>query len=527
MASGDLEPNDGLDAADASAARLVRRIVAQWPLVVVCAAAACLAGYFGSDAQTRQYQATTTIQLNEVDLGSFIFAQNLQQQGQDAQTKAATNVRLVTLPRVLEAASRGLGGRVSAAKLRRSMTVTTETGTTLLDITARSADPQLAALMADQVRESFIEIRRQASLVQLNGAKAQLTAQLSEVPESQKQTQQTRALRDRVQQIETLRALANGGVETDQTARVPTAPISPNPKRDAALALVAGLLLGMGIAILRARLDDRVRDVNELSELWNLPVLGLIPEASDLKNAGLKLPASASLEAFALARTNLRYLHVGGDVKTVAVTSAVAQEGKSTVAWNLAVAAALADSKVLLVDADLRRPVLAERLGIETRGGLAEVLAGIEPLEEVITTVRIPVPGGEGARIDVLPAGMVPPSPIALLERTQAASVFDALAASYDLVVVDTPPATVVADAKVIGGYADGVVVVSRLARVRRSSVKRLRELLVDLDTPILGTVVTAGASARSYGYEGYIGGSNTASAPAVRKATPERVPGS
>ena len=209
---------------------------------------------------------------------------------------------------------------------------------------------------------------------------------------------------------------------------------------------------------------------------------------------------------FALARTNLRYLHLGADVRTIVVTSAVSGEGKSTVALNLATAAAMAGSRVLLVDADLRRPVLADRLDVRSRYGLSEVLAEIAGPSDAIVDLPITGPGrGAGTSISVLSAGLQPPSPITLFERPQTKELLAELRAEYDLVIIDSPPATVVADAKVLVELVDGVVLVSRLGRVPREAVVRLREALSDTPTPVLGWVVNAGISAKAYSYEGYV----------------------
>lgn len=503
MASSDFGGQAARSSEDAVAARLIRRTLSQWWLIATFAIVAGLGGYLLSSSRPEQFESTTTIQLNEIDLAGVFLAQNLQQQGQDAEAKAATNAKLVTFPRVREAASRALGGEVSPKQIGVALSVVAEPATTLINITARSQSPAQAQRIADAVREAFVEIRRQAAVSQFNDARDSLTQQLNGLPQAQRQTASAQLLRDRLTQVETLRAASNGGVETVQTARVPDGAVSPTPRRDAILAFIVGALLGTIVALLRARFDDRIRDVTELSEHWNLPVLGLIPQTAELKDGTSHLASGSALEAFALARTNLRYLHVGGDVKTVVVTSALAEEGKSTVAWNLAVAAAMADQQVLLIDADLRRPVVAERAGITTGRGLSEVLAGIALPMDVVVPTNVPVAGGDVV-LDIVPAGLIPPSPIALLERSGTGPLLAELGEGYDLVFIDTPPATVVADAKVILDYADGVVVVSRLGRVTSGALDRLRDLLEGLDTPVLGTVVNSGVSAKAYGYQSY-----------------------
>lgn len=474
----------------------------QWPIIVACVLAAGIAGYAYSSSRPAQYSAVTTMQLNEVDLGSLFLEQNLQQQGQDAQSKTATNAKLILMPRVREAASRALDERITPDELRDRIVVDVDAETTLVSITATDGSPEFAAAMADAMLTAFIEVRRQTLAAQFRDASDEVRGQLTALSEKASSGAAGMVLRKRLDQIETLRAVTNGGVTTVQTARIPKTRSSPNPIRDTILALFAGAIAGLGIALIRSRLDDRIRGVDEFTEVWDLPVLGLIGQSAELAAAdGPRLPQAASLEAFVMARTNLRYLHVGGNVRRVVVTSAVEGEGKSTVTWNLAVAAALAGSRVLTIDADLRRPVLAERVRLGGGPGLSEVLAGIAEPAQAIRSVRLDVPNGAPCEISVVPSGMVPPAPIALLERPETADQFAALCEGYDLVLIDSPPATVVADAKVLQQFADGIVVVSRIGRARRGNVEQLRDTLVGLSTPVLGAIINDSGEAISYGY--------------------------
>ncbi len=474
----------------------------QWPIIAACVIAAGIAGFAYSSTRPAQYAAVTTMQLNEVDLGSLFLDQNLQQDGQDAQSKTATNAKLIMMPRVREAASRALDGRISADDLRDRIAVDVDAETTLVSITATDGSPQFAASMADAMLASFIEVRRQTLAVQFRDAAQEVQRQLTALPKKARSGQVGTVLRKRLDQIATLRAVTNGGVTTVQTARIPKTRTSPNPIRDTILALLAGAIAGLGIALIRSRLDDRLRGVDEFTEVWDLPVLGLISESNDLTSTdGPRIPPAGALEAFVMARTNLRYLHVGGNVRRVVVTSAVEGEGKSTVAWNLAVAAALAGARVLTIDADLRRPVLAQRVRLSGGPGLSEVLAGIAEPAQAIRTVRLEVPNSAPCEISVVPSGMVPPAPVALLERPESSAQFAALCEGYDLVLIDSPPATVVADAKVLQQFADGIVVVSRLGRARRGNVERLRDTLAGLPTPVLGAIINGAGEAVSYGY--------------------------
>lgn len=520
MTGNEPHRGSGRSAEDVAAARVVRRVIAQWKLVLACAVVAAVAGFVASNARSDQYEATTTVELNDIDLASVFLAQNLQQQGQDAQTKVATAAKLVTFPSVLQSAARTLADGTTAAQLSTSVSVTPQAQTTLVDISVTAPTPRGAAARANAVRTAFIASRQQSTSAQLIAARQRVQRDFDSLTDAQKSSPDGQAQRQRLNQLDTLIATAGAGVRTAQVATPPTAPVAPRPRRDAILALVAGALLGLGIALLRARLDNRMSDVEELDEVWELPLLGQIPQSKGLSTSGRALPPAVAIEAFALARTNLRYLRVGADVRKLVVTSAIAGEGKSTVSWNIALAAAMAGQRVLVVEADLRRPVLSERLGLSGGRGLSELLAGLAEPGDVVHQVSVPVPGAEPAALDVVPAGFVPPSPIALLERESTGTALAALAEGYDLVVLDTPPASVVADAKVLLAHADGALVVSRLGRVTRPAAERLRDTLAGLPTPILGRIVNFGAAGSEYSYS-YTGKPSGESAQGAARATP------
>ncbi|RYG86063.1 MAG: polysaccharide biosynthesis tyrosine autokinase [Alphaproteobacteria bacterium] len=487
---------------DAAAARLVRRVLKQWPLIVLCAFVASAAGYVASSTRDKLYESTATIQLGELDLSALLIGQNVQSNPQTVEREAATNSALITLPRVRARTVLLLQGRVTDGEVAEALTVVNQPDSNLIDITARSSDPRLAAQIAGATTRAFIETRREANLERVAKAKSQVRAQVEATGGGASET--TRLLSERLELVDVIGALGES-VEIEQGAPVPNTPVSPNPKRDAFLALLAGGILGAAAALLRARLDDKIRDPAEFSEIWDLPLVGSVPKSKELVDEGRDLPSSEILEAFALARTNLRYLHMGGEVKSVAVTSSVAEEGKSTVTWNLALSSAIAEARVLVIEADMRRPALSERLGLPAKNGLAEVLAGMIGVQDAIVKVPFGDPArGLSGEVDVLPAGLVPPSPIALLERERLALLIEAVKDVYDLILVDTPPTTVVADTLIIARHVDGVLVVSRLGRVRRGQIERLRDQLLDTDTAVLGQLVNGSAAASSYGYGSY-----------------------
>lgn len=488
-------------AADIAAQRLLRRVLRQWWLIVLCAIVAGAAAYVASSGRTKQYEATSTAEIGSVDLISVFLADSVQVSNQDPDRLVQGALQSFQLPNVQDRAVALLGGRVNAAELGSAVKVTNVPDSSVLKITGRDPNPQLARDMVNAMVNAFIAQRAANQRLQIIKAKKSVQDQYNNLSQSEKDSTTGQILQQRLRQVGVLGTIDNGNVNVIQGARTPKTAVSPRPKRDAALGLIAGLLLGLAVAVLRARLDDRIRDADELTELWDLPIVGLVPQTSTLKESGRAVPEPAALEALSLARTNLRYLHVGGTVKTLVVTSALEEEGKSTVAWNLAIAASLAGTKILVVEADLRRPKLTARLGL-AGDGLSEVLAGIATVDEAISTIEVAgADGSTATTIDVMPAGLVPPSPVALLESDATKTTLAALRERYDIVLIDTPPSTVVADAVALVDEVDGVLIVSRLGTVRRGAMKRLREILTSVEAPVIGQIVNSDAAAKNYGY--------------------------
>lgn len=486
---------------DIAAQRLLRRVLQQWWLVTACAVVAMVASYVVSSQRTKQYQATSTIEVGTSDLLSVFLSDTVQIGDQDPDRLVQGAVEAFELPNVRDRAVALLAGRANSERLEEAVAVKSVPNSSVLKVTAIDPDPQLARDMSNAMVNAFIAQRVSSQRAQIIRAKSSITTQFNNLSAAEKRSSTGQILQQRLRQVGVVGTLSNGNVDVIQGARKPNAEIGPRPRRDALLGLVAGFLLGLGVAVLRARTDDRVRDTDELSEIWDLPIVGLIPQTRSLKESGARLPDPAALEAISLARTNLRYLHVGGAVKTLVVTSALEEEGKSTVTWNLALAASLAGSKVIVVEADLRRPKISARLNL-SGDGLSEILAGIAEVDDAITSVQVAGDAGTVvASVDVIPAGLVPPSPVALLEGEQTEPLLAALRERYDVVLIDTPPATVVADAVALMERVDGVLVVSRLSTVRRGAYRRLRDILVGVDAPVVGQVVNSDVASRSYGY--------------------------
>jgi capsular exopolysaccharide synthesis family protein len=292
------------------------------------------------------------------------------------------------------------------------------------------------------------------------------------------------------------------------------------PTRNGVLGLLFGILLGLGLVALAEVLDRRLRDPDEIEQIFERPLLAALPETSALTSLDVDLGAVPEAEAFRMLWANLRYFTLSRDIRSVLITSADRGDGKSTVSWALAAAAANAGVRVLLVEADLRNQPFAGRFKLHAPIGLSNVVAGDVALGDAVMRYRFPR-GEDDPRppqsMDVLFAGPRPPNPSDLLQSHQMRDLMTLATDQYGLVVVDTPPAAVVSDAIPLITLADGVIVVTRVGRTLRDHAHRLRQQLDHLDAPTLGLVVNSVPQAQPYAYD-YEYGDGYTPAPAKSK---------
>jgi capsular exopolysaccharide synthesis family protein len=269
---------------------------------------------------------------------------------------------------------------------------------------------------------------------------------------------------------------------------------------------------------LREALDTSIRTPAELEEIAGVPVLGSIvfDPSADRVQALVGLAAQGRrAEDFRQLRTSLDFVHTVQSVQVLAVTSAVAGEGKSSTAVNIAVMAAERGARVLLVDADLRRPRIGTYLGLESSVGLTTVLTGRVSFDKAVRT------WGE---LKVLPSGALPPNPTELLDSVGMADLLAELRGRFDLVVLDTPPVLAVADAVVCSSIVDGTLMVYRYGRTRRAQLAGALHALRGVQARIVGTVLNArprrGADGGYYGVYDEDGDSSGQLMDRIRSAT-------
>lgn len=277
------------------------------------------------------------------------------------------------------------------------------------------------------------------------------------------------------------------GLELVSGPSLDSTPISPRPLMNFGLAALAGLIAGLGLAVLRSVLDTAIRSPETLESCTGAPVVGVIPADDSAIQRPLATESGVSIcaEAFRVLRTNLEFMDVNTPAKSLLITSAITEEGKSRTAIGLAVALADAGKQVLLIDGNLRRPKVAQYLGIESAMGLTNVLAG---QASVLDTAR---PWGR-ANLKVLVSGPIVPNPAELLGSNGMKTLLDTVIHKFDVVLIDAPALLAVADAAVMAAHADATVLVVRCGSATRRHVGMAAGALEKVHARLIGSVLNS-----------------------------------
>jgi succinoglycan biosynthesis transport protein ExoP len=503
--------------------------------IVLCFVLIAGAAYGFSKHQTKKYTATASLVFSNNQLAQQVAGLSVASSS-NQQALQNTNLKLVQLGDMAARTAAQLGQGLTREAVSADLSVSAQGESNIVNVAATAASPVLAAAVANTYTTLFVKEQQNANHAYYASALKLVNKQLAALSPKERVGTAGLALQNRAQSLGVLAELRNGNVQVAQAATVPTSPSSPKTSRNTVLGAFLGLLLGLGVAFLLDRLDRRIREPKDLEAVYGLPLLGVIPESAALsrtargrKNSRDALPPGEA-EAFQLIRAHLRYFNVDRQLCTLLVASAAPGDGKTTIARHLAAAAARMGSRVLIVEADLRRPTLARQLDALSGPGLADVLIGAVMLGEAVQAVEVQAPlreGAEGRTLDVLVAGAsLPPNPGELIESHAMETLLERAQSSYDLVVIDTPPLTAVSDAFPLLRKVDGVVIVGRVGRNRRAVAERLHETLTGAGAPLLGVIANGFKAGRfdAYGY-GY-SYSYAPAAPAPPSDAPHPSPG-
>lgn len=360
-----------------------------------------------------------------------------------------------------------LGLELKAEDLQKNISASAKPDTVLISVDVLDASPVRARDIANTLSDEFVAMVRELE-----------TPENAERPDAR--------------------------VVVEQRASIPENPVVPNTPRNLAMGIAIGLALGVGIAVIRDLLDNTVKDRTMLEQLTGVGVVGSIPldkERRKIAAIAFDSDNSATAEAFRKLRTNLQFLSVDNPPKVIVFTSSMPHEGKSTTAINVALALAEADHSVVLVDGDMRRPMLHKYMDLIGSVGFSTVLSGAAKLDEALQKTRFP-------GLTVLTSGAIPPNPSELLGSHSAKKLLNELRSRFDYVIVDSTPLLAVTDAAILAAGADGALMMARFGQTKREQLAHAVASLEGVGAPLLGAVFTMmptrGASSYSYNYTYY-----------------------
>jgi capsular exopolysaccharide synthesis family protein len=364
-----------------------------------------------------------------------------------------------------------------------------------LEVPAYAANPRRETLEAklSELETSLVKYEENyaAASAQFKVQNGQLAlagpweVQLATLTEQRDRAQARYAsLSDRLQDLEIRKNARAQIARIIETARVPSKPIQPRPAVNIALSMVLGVIAAIGAVFLREYLDDRINEPGDVERICAAPALGYVPlmPSNQPRVVSAMLGNSPVVEAYRALRSGIGFASLDAPIRRLQITSATKGEGKSTTAINLATAMAIDGKKVVLVDADLRRPSLHRILELGASPGLSEVLVGMKTLAEALRDTEL-------ENLRVVCAGAVPPNPAELLGTQTFERVIEELEASADVVIFDTPPCIPVTDPLIIASRMHGVVLVLHSGHTRKAAVKHAMELLERARARVIGVV--------------------------------------
>ena len=456
------------------------------------------------------YQATATIKFQDQSQDISVLTPGVTASPDiNASESAAANSRIVTRSDVVARVQRALQSTWTLDRLRGNVSAVVQPDSNLIAITASAGSAEQSARLANA-------FARQTALVAARDARRQYEGDAHRLEAAQTRSQPDpltkNAYRAAIARLAVLGQVANP-VQITRLATPPDKASSPRPIRDIPLAAVLGLLIGIAAAFTRHRLDRRVNDRDQVQAELGLPLLGYVREdafgfgRSNGNGNGNGTISEPQLESFRILRTNAAFLSPNRSMKTAVVTSAIPQEGKSTVAAGYAYVAAAAGRRTLLVDCDFRKPVLSDRFGLSPTPGLHDYLVGEATREEIIRFVEVHRADGDHM-LNVIPAGRQLYDPAEMIGSEAFRRFVDEVSSFYDLVVFDSAPLLPVSDTLQLILHVDAVLLCARLEQTTRNQLRAAKEALDRLPPRPSGVVVTGarrqGADGYGYGYYGY-----------------------
>jgi succinoglycan biosynthesis transport protein ExoP len=512
-----------------------RKWIVLVPPVVAAAAAFAL-----STGQSPLYRATSQILLTRASVVASITG--VDPTAGDPNRYLATQAIIARSPELARRVSdaSGVAGMTAGRVLAESDT-SPSTDRDTFSISVEDPDRTVAVRLANTYANQYTEFSKERATQSINDALEQIRTRLNSL---KAQGQGDSAVYDSLLQDQAkLSAVGRlmAGIASVLQPAGGAAKTRPRPQRDAMLGFLFGGVLGIALAFLAEALDRRVRHEHEIDEALGIPLLARIPQppralqkSDDL--VMLHESTGAQAEMFRKLRTSLEFLNPDGAVRTIMVTSAVEQEGKSTTIANLGVALARGNRRVVVVDLDLRRPYLSRLFHVGGRPGITDVAVKQAELSDALRPIAIATGVQEWANrngrggasngrtapsglLHFLPAGTIPPGAGEMLRDERLLHVLDELATRFDVVLIDAPPLLAFGDTLTLSPHVDAIFAITRLGRVKRPILHEFARQLQHCQATLLGYVLTGVEHSESYrymyeGYEYYAHGTTSAKEP-------------
>ncbi len=464
-------------------------------LIILAGIIAGAAAYFMSSRQTPIYETSTRLLVSNPPSISNVDSYNGML---NSYTMPNTYSEMVVDSPVLQDVIDTLKLDMTAEELKGSIAVDLVTDTQILVVTVTDTNPQraaeiantLTAVFADRVREIYAErytsskegiaIQVEDMSTKIEETNKALTKAFTDSDRQQLEarlTEYTRLYSDMVMTYEQVRlaeAQTSANVVVTEPATPNDFPVSPRTSRDTLLAVVVGMLMAAGVVFAVDMLDDTIKNPDEVRRTYNLPILGVIArhEITEGKPISEAEPRSPVAESFRSLRTNVNFSSVDSPLRKIMITSPTPKDGKTTISTNLAVVMAQGEKKVVLIDADLRRPQVHHRFGLMNRFGLSDLFV---QAEDKIGDALHP---SNTSRLAVITSGSLPPNPAELLTSQRMASILESLMKGFDTIIIDTPPILTVTDAAAMAQSVDGVILVAKPGTTKKAAFKQSIETL-------------------------------------------------
>ena len=461
----------------------------RWYIVVGVVGVIVAVSVYHQAHKPKVYKATSAVTYDASSLSQSTFAATAAPA--DPTRDGPTDVLVATSLSVAEGVRSQLKLAVPAVELQGEVSAQVAPNANVLQITASAAGPKRAAALANAFATQYVNFETSAQLAAIDKTQASLQKQLDALPAT---STQRATIEDSIQRLGPLRAVADSGSQIISPATPPSQPSGASVPVVGLITALIGLALAIPIVLLVESLDRRIKSADEIEVEYGLPLLGTIP----LRKSGTDaVSRSDLLDPFRILRTTIELANER-PIKTLLVTSAISGEGKTTVAVDLAHAAALAGRRVTLVELDLRRPTFGRQFSIDPRRGLTTVVVGGERLADMLVEPIEDLPN-----LRVLASGSLPPNPADVIESHATNQLIKALAEDDGLVIIDAPPLNPVPDAQLLlsNPVLDAAIVVARRGVSTRDGIRRARRILDRHMLQPLGVVVNGTTDISQYDY--------------------------